>query len=251
MKQIDEYVDSVYANLDGTEAEELKEEMRAHLLQAAQELMADGNTEEEAVKIAVERFGDERMIRGQVAEYFQIPRMFAVNVLRAAIVFATLGILLGCLFAYNEYQLTGEREHVKQQALEVLSVGPEISEESKRELVKIADAAPQIKSLEISLANSNPADADLLYREPFSHVMYWNATAGEAVSDGIWDVRISYEHYQLAWINSIMVCLVIYWVLFAIWAVVQAYRTRKLGAFWIIAISLFNIPAYLVYRARH
>lgn len=34
MKQIDEFVDSIYANVSGKEAKELKEEMHSHLIEA-------------------------------------------------------------------------------------------------------------------------------------------------------------------------------------------------------------------------
>ena len=36
MKQIDEFVNSVYAHVDGKEAKELKQEMRSHLVETVE-----------------------------------------------------------------------------------------------------------------------------------------------------------------------------------------------------------------------
>lgn len=57
--KIDTYVDSVYEGFAETEEVlELKEEMRAHLIQSTQDLKGKGYSEEESVHMAIERFGD-------------------------------------------------------------------------------------------------------------------------------------------------------------------------------------------------
>lgn len=252
MKRIDEYVNSVYAHIDGDEAKELKEEMRVHLLEAVEELKLEGKLEEEAVSIALERFGDERMLRGRVAEYFRVPNIFSVNLLRTAIVFAIAALLIGALFTFNWLRQHDKEERVMQFALSVLNADREISEADKQLIVDYATSeAPQIKTLEIRpIANVNDKEG-FIYHNPqsFHHIMYWNGMAGRAAGKGTWEVDIRYEHFELAWINAIVVCLVVYWVLFAIWAMIQAHRHCRLQAFWMVAFSLFNVPAYLVYRA--
>lgn len=62
MKQIDKYVNSVYQNASGDKKaiEELKLEMKNHLLEAVSELKESGRTEQEAINIAIERFGEEK-----------------------------------------------------------------------------------------------------------------------------------------------------------------------------------------------
>jgi predicted Ser/Thr protein kinase len=67
LKQIEEYVNTVYRNVDGdkNEIDELKEEMQSHLLEAAYELKEKGISEEEASRMAIENFGDKKhMIKG-------------------------------------------------------------------------------------------------------------------------------------------------------------------------------------------
>jgi cytochrome c-type biogenesis protein CcmH/NrfF len=59
MKQIEAFVDSVYQNVGGNEKEiqELKAEMKNHLLEAVDELKKEGKSEQEAIDIAIDRFG--------------------------------------------------------------------------------------------------------------------------------------------------------------------------------------------------
>ncbi|WDL96158.1 permease prefix domain 1-containing protein [Alicyclobacillus sp. ALC3] len=61
---IDDYVESLYRGIDGRgDAAELKEEMRDHLEDAAQRLRAEGYSETDSVRVAMERFGDEASVR--------------------------------------------------------------------------------------------------------------------------------------------------------------------------------------------
>lgn len=252
MKRIEEFIDSIYGHVvDHKEAKELKAEMRTHLVEAVEELQAEGKSEEEAVSIALERFGDEGMLRGKITEYFRVTRIFSVNVLRSAILFAVLGVLISCVFAYSEYQLHSQRESVMQFSLSVLSTNQEKSQANKETIVELAEKAPQVKALEIYPEDSSISGKEAFAfhnPEPFKKIMYWNAMEGATASNGSWRVDINFEHFQVAWINAIMVCFVAYWVLFAMWAMIQAYRQRRLHTWWIAAFALLNLPAYLVYR---
>ncbi|MFC0472274.1 permease prefix domain 1-containing protein [Halalkalibacter kiskunsagensis] len=68
MKKIDEYVDYVYNNVEGSkeEIQELKMEMKTHLQELVLELKSEGVEEEKAILMAIERFGDENEIRSIV-----------------------------------------------------------------------------------------------------------------------------------------------------------------------------------------
>ena len=52
MKQIDEFVNSVYQHVGGNkkEIQELKAEMKSHLLEAVHELKTEGKSEQEAIE---------------------------------------------------------------------------------------------------------------------------------------------------------------------------------------------------------
>ncbi|UYZ11553.1 permease prefix domain 1-containing protein [Brevibacillus sp. WF146] len=57
MKQIEAFVDSVYQHVGRNEQEiqELKDEMKSHLLEAFDELKREGKSEQEAIAIAIDR----------------------------------------------------------------------------------------------------------------------------------------------------------------------------------------------------
>lgn len=249
MKRIEEFINSVYARVDdGQEAMELKTEMRTHLLDAVEELKAEGKSEQDAISIALERFGDERMLSGRITEYFMVPRIFSVNLLRIAIIFAIAGLLIASLFAFNEFRQNNELERVMQGILSELNTDQEISEADKIKIVEFAQSSPDIKRIKISPDYNSTIDNEGFtynHPKPFKHIMYWNSTAGTTATNGTWRVDTSYEQFDLAWINMIVVCLVVYWVLFAIWAMIQAYRHRRLHALWMVAFSLFNVPHIL------
>ena len=56
MKQIDEYLDSLYKEDKSKETISLKLEMKEHLLESVKELNDEGYSQEEAIKIYIERF---------------------------------------------------------------------------------------------------------------------------------------------------------------------------------------------------
>ena len=58
MKKIDNYIDDLFGNDKSPEIMELKEEIKGHLIDMANEFINDGLNEEEAYKKAIERFDD-------------------------------------------------------------------------------------------------------------------------------------------------------------------------------------------------
>ena len=94
MKKIDQFVNSLYAHLSGKEAKELKQEMRSHLLETVEDLKAEGKSEQEAVSIALDRFGDEKQITRGLLTTFQSQKIFAKWLLRSAVIFMLIGLVV-------------------------------------------------------------------------------------------------------------------------------------------------------------
>ncbi|KGX92477.1 hypothetical protein N781_16175 [Pontibacillus halophilus JSM 076056 = DSM 19796] len=67
MKEIERYVKEITNNLPDEEKEELREEVVGHLEDHMKELLIEGKSEEEAVRMAIESFGDE----GKLNEAFK------------------------------------------------------------------------------------------------------------------------------------------------------------------------------------
>lgn len=65
MKKVEDYVNNLYTGVDPKDPEikELKEEMKVHLIESVKELQREGYSEEEAMELAIERFGGEKISR--------------------------------------------------------------------------------------------------------------------------------------------------------------------------------------------
>ncbi|MGE7921279.1 permease prefix domain 1-containing protein [Viridibacillus sp. NPDC093762] len=97
MKQIDEFVNSIYANISGKEAKEMKEEMRTHLVEAVEELKTEGKSEQEAISIAINRFGDEKQITKGLISIFKAQNKIVKNLFRVTLIslIISLGSFIG------------------------------------------------------------------------------------------------------------------------------------------------------------
>lgn len=103
MSRIDNFLNSIYKNLEGEEQEkkELKEEMRVHLIEKVNEYQQNGKTEEEAIILAIEEFGDKNTITNGLKEFFNIPKISIGQYLWYLLMFF---VYFGYVFLVN-YQL--------------------------------------------------------------------------------------------------------------------------------------------------
>ena len=115
MREIDNYIDSLYKNIDGISKEnkEIKETMRTHLIESVEELKLEGFSEKESVKIALERFGEINEIRGElktVVERGVKPLLY------------TVGISLIILIAFFTHLIFMRFDYIKLIALIIIAV---------------------------------------------------------------------------------------------------------------------------------
>lgn len=115
MREIDNYIDSLYKNIDGISKEnkEIKETMRTHLIESVEELKLEGFSEKESIKIALERFGEINEIRGElktVVERGVKPLLY------------TVGISLIILIAFFTYLIFMRFDYIKLLALIIIAV---------------------------------------------------------------------------------------------------------------------------------
>ena len=115
MREIDNYIDSLYKNIDGISKEnkEIKETMRTHLIESVEELKLEGFSEKESIKIALERFGEINEIRGElktVVERGVKPLLY------------TMGISLIILIAFFTHLIFMRFDYIKLLALIIIAV---------------------------------------------------------------------------------------------------------------------------------
>ena len=115
MREIDNYIDSLYKNIDGISKEnkEIKETMRTHLIESVEELKLEGFSEKESIRIALERFGEINEIRGElktVVERGVKPLLY------------TVGISLIILIAFFTHLIFMRFDYIKLIALIIIAV---------------------------------------------------------------------------------------------------------------------------------
>ncbi|WP_346967200.1 permease prefix domain 1-containing protein [Clostridium perfringens] len=115
MREIDNYINSLYKNIDGISKEnkEIKETMRTHLIESVEELKLEGFSEKESIRIALERFGEINEIRGElktVVERGVKPLLY------------TVGISLIILIAFFTHLIFMRFDYIKLLALIIIAV---------------------------------------------------------------------------------------------------------------------------------
>lgn len=93
MKQIDEYLNKLYKGLGNAESKDSKEEMKKHILDVVNELKLDGKNEQEAIKIALERFGDQDLLNGGLLLEFNNKNKFSSSLFKLGIGFLGMAVI--------------------------------------------------------------------------------------------------------------------------------------------------------------
>ncbi|OBZ12524.1 MULTISPECIES: permease prefix domain 1-containing protein [Bacillales] len=269
MSQIELFVDSVYKNASGNkqEMQELKAEMKSHLLEAVHELKIEGKSEQEAIEIAIERFGGEKEMRAVVSLLFKAQKIFAKRVLYIAFAFLLISLVASGLIWKAEVGNREENSAIAGSIYEFLDKHSLYTEESEKGLIALVRDAKQITNIRLYKTDdvkTETAEGSISYfnhnAKPFyqyerekrpSSVMDFYYAHGDQ-----WFIHL--ESKNLATLVGYLLTagITIYAVLFTIWAIINAYHHRRLNVGWIIAFALMNVLGYLAYflvgrRANH
>lgn len=259
MKQIEVFVDSVYQNVGGNikEIQELKAEMKNHLLEAVYELKIEGKSEKEAIEIAIDRFGGEKEMRSVVGQLFKAQKTFAKWVLYTAIAFLIISTLIFSIVMPIEKSKLDQSNQVASQILNSLGENEGIPIQIETDIQEIVQSSERITGISIyddeKLFSSAGGTEPIYSFRAKGSFNIWNNTGfltynvyGE--SNNTWHVSIESKSYEGTAINLLLVGIVVYWTLFTIWATINAYHHRRLNVGWIIVFALLNIIGYFVYR---
>ncbi|MGL5380615.1 permease prefix domain 1-containing protein [Clostridium sp.] len=94
MENINKYLDNLYKMDNSKEALELKEEMRQHLLDSVEELKNDGLDEATAIKMAINRFGDNDSLRKDLNSFLNSHKKLSKKIRRYSIIGIIIGIVV-------------------------------------------------------------------------------------------------------------------------------------------------------------
>lgn len=265
MKQIDTFVDSVYQNVGGNrkEIQELKRDMKSHLQEAVHELKSEGKSEQEAINIAIERFGGEKEMRSVVGQLFKAQKVFAKWVLYLAVIcLITTVAVFGVIWSIEE-QNAHENSVVATNIFDVLEGKEVISNDMEEEIKGFVQETDQISRVKIFNVRDEKRDSES-YSSIFEYVEngqpnyeYQRAVwAPEWLlvdffpygnGDSEWYVDMETRHIGSFMTLVLFVGVAVYATLFTIWATINAYHHRRLNVGWVIAFALLNLGGYLLY----
>ena len=251
MKQIEAFVDSVYQNVGG------------NLLEAVHELKTEGKSEQEAIEIAIERFGGEKEMRSVVRQLFKVQKVFAKWVLYLAVIcLITTVTVFGIIWSIEE-QNSHENSIVATNIFDVLEGNKAISKDMEEKIKGLVQETEQISKVKIFNVRDVKKESEN-YSSIFEYVA--NAKPNYQYQRTVWAPEwllvdfFPYGNGNSEWyvdmetrhINSFMTLVLfvgvsVYATLFTIWATINAYHHRRLNAGWVLAFALLNIVGYLIY----
>jgi len=112
MKKIDQFVNSIYSDVGGKEAKEMKEEMRTHLIETVEDLKVEGKTEQEAIEIALNRFGDEKQITKGLFSLFKEQNTIVKKLFRCSIVILIIGFIFLAALIIRDQIISSKNDKV-------------------------------------------------------------------------------------------------------------------------------------------
>lgn len=259
MKQIEAFVDSVYQNVQGNKKEikDLKAEMKSHLLETVHELKIEGKSEQEAIKIAIERFGGEKEMRSVIGQLFKTQKTFAKWVLYTAIAFLLISTLIFIIVMPTEKSKFNQSNQVASQILNSLGENKVIPTHLETDIQEIVQNSGRITGISLYdheklFSSAEETEPIYSFREEGTFNI-WNNIGflnyiGYGESNNTWHVSIELKSYEGTAIILLLIGIVVYWTLFTIWATINAYHHRRLNIGWVIVFALLNILGYLAYR---
>ncbi|MDD1515795.1 permease prefix domain 1-containing protein [Priestia megaterium] len=263
MKRIEAFVDSMYLNVDGDkqEIEELKAEMKNHLFESVQELKEGGKTEQQAITIAIQRFGEEKEMRAVIGQLFEIQKIFAKRVLYIAIVCLILTISMGSfLWKIDDSTAQGlsETSTLISKELENKDV---MTFSMKRKIETLVEDTNYISevtiynSKDIRSVSQNSGEYHWKSQNPdfqYQRTIWapkWLGVDSSTSGNGNeqWFVLIESRSFDQLQVIVIFMGGAIYWTLFTIWAIINAHHQKRLRIRWIFIFIGLNVLGYLLY----
>ncbi|PJO44996.1 permease prefix domain 1-containing protein [Lysinibacillus xylanilyticus] len=227
MKQIDKYVNSVYQNAGGDKKaiEELKLEMKNHLLEAVSELKASGRTEQEAIDIAIERFGEAKEMRSIVSQLFKAQKTFAKWVLYVGIALLLFSTVVFGYFLNIGNERTMEQSEISYEIGNLIEDDPKLTTSTEEKIETLLSKASYINKMNVYLNGDRETSVyklDKDINQTFS-LMYSDLHFGSGNSF----VEIKVLDYRNIGFLAMFFGLTCFGVLFFIWLAINVYHKRK------------------------
>lgn len=248
MKEIEVFVDSVYHGIRGNkeEVQELKAEMKSHLVEAVYDLKLEGKNEQEAIDIAIQRFGEEKEMRSIVGQLYKAQKNFAKWVLILAmmtlIVCGTM--LTGAII--KEQEMVGVQNITFSKISDRLEHEETLTPALEKEIGFLVEQNKySIKTVKITDRRTGEDVFEYKNQVVAPEWLYRYEDNG-SIGDKLFLSMETQRFNDFVFIGLLM-GVAVYWTLFTVWATITAYHHRRLNIGWFIAFALLNVLGYLAY----
>ncbi len=229
MKQIDEYVNNVYRDVKGNkkDIEELKIEMKNHLLESVYDLKQEGKSEQQAIEIAIERFGKENELRSVISKLFYDQKTFGKK-----LVYLGVGILFTSLLIFGiTFNLTikqsEEQQYIAREIVNLVSRNEKVSPPKEAIDALIEDVEFDIIRVEVK---NYPTHESSKYSIIYEHEQKARLPAKLLSSYGYGEsstfVYVESVDYGLLGLIIALIGMISSGLLFAMGSIINAYHKR-------------------------
>lgn len=227
MNRIYDFVSNIYKDFDGNEKEiqELKEEMISHLLEAVNELKTNGKSENEAIDIALKRFGDEKAIANGLFGLYKAQRYFTKKIFQLSLIFLILGLLAVFGLITADYQENKNMEEFKNEVFKITDQKFTLSSIEKENIESLVNKADMKVSF-LALKQSQGNNQEITFGKQQRSEIFKDTSNG-------WEIQFQFSEkypYTLLF-NATNTLLTIFIVLFAVQTAMKLYHKRNIKLF--------------------
>lgn len=268
LEVINKFVDGLCKKMNEPleEVEDFREEMTSNLVSSVREVMADGYSAREAVNTAIKRFGEPKDMERELEKLYRIKRVFAGGLLKTAIIFGVIGAMLVAFSAIWHGPVAGREIQgiVSVVRADIGNTENPITDKMKQEIKGKVGKSASIKAVRLQVrlkGQSNVGKPDYVYPEnerlgpdglfiPQKGKLMYTSVYGEGVpvpgTNQEINVEIRYNRAENIYGFGLYV-LFGYWILFAVWASLNAFYNGDGILTWVLMFAVFNVLGYYMY----
>lgn len=227
-----------------------------HLVDTVKELQQQGKSEEESTTIALQRFGEGKLINTELRKVYKFHNRFRKSMLIASGIFLLLSLLFLGLYLFIERNNTSDFDGMQRdfhiQIAEKLTSDDTITSADIESFFK---EHKRILRFVYLYSNSQafvyPSDTTKVQLTEQPYITYPIPFEG---SNPDWQVKVALKSevlfsqtpYYAIFVSAI--CFAAYWILYGLWNVLHAYRMGQLNLGRIVIFFSLNVFGYLLFR---
>lgn len=201
--------------------------MRGHLIESVHELKAEGKSEQEAIEIAIQRFGGEKEMRSIVGQLFKAQKTFAKWILIITIVSLIICETLLACSIIKDKKMGGVQNSTFDQIAKMVEGKEDLTPRLQTEIKSLVENKYGIKSVKIT--NSSNGEEVFGYENQIVAPKWLFSYHNNGIIGDKLSFTIEVQRFNDIVFIGLFAGIAIYWTLFTVWAIVNAYHHKRLN----------------------